>query len=98
MKLLINTLLSSVKSLGEVFGFAFFFFVVFSILGISLWAGLDYNRCYQTEHPVNNTWTLIDDETFNCGSRKCDQGFCGSILKEKVNLHLEHLPNYEENL
>jgi len=46
MKLLINTLLNSIRSLGEVFAFAFFFYVVFSILGISLWSGLDYNWCY----------------------------------------------------
>ena len=37
MKLLVNTLLTSIRSLTEVMVFSLFFFLIFAILGMSLW-------------------------------------------------------------
>lgn len=37
MKLLVGTLLKSIRSLGEIMIFAFFFFLIFAVLGLSLW-------------------------------------------------------------
>ena len=52
MKLLIGTLLSSVSQLGGIMGLAMFFFLIFAILGVSLWDGKIHNRCYETSCPV----------------------------------------------
>jgi len=51
MKLLIGTLLSSVKQLGGIMGLAMFFFMIFAILGVSLWDGKGHFRCYLTDAP-----------------------------------------------
>jgi len=60
MKLLIGTLLSSVKQLGGIMGLAMFFFMIFAILGVSLWDGRIHFRCYQTEFPLEDgTWALV---------------------------------------
>ena len=40
MRTLVNTLLSSVLQLGSILALAMFFFLIFAILGISLWDGL----------------------------------------------------------
>ncbi len=45
MKVLIQTLLSSISQLGGVFGLAIFFFMIFAILGVSLWSGNAHYRC-----------------------------------------------------
>lgn len=52
MKLLIGTLLSSVSQLGGIMGLAMFFFLIFAILGVSLWDGKIHNRCYETSCPI----------------------------------------------
>ena len=52
MKLLIGTLLSSVSQLGGIMGLAMFFFLIFAILGVSLWDGKIHNRCYETSCPM----------------------------------------------
>lgn len=51
MKLLIGTLLSSMGYLGGITGLALFFFMIFSILGVSFWKGTIHYRCYETEWP-----------------------------------------------
>jgi len=56
MKLLIGTLLSSVYGLGEIMIFAFFFFLIFAIFGVSLWAGDIHYRCRITPTPVGGDW------------------------------------------
>lgn len=45
MKILVGTLLSSIKKLGGIMGLGFFFFSIFAILGISQWSGLLHYRC-----------------------------------------------------
>jgi len=82
MKLLIGTLLSSVKQLGGIMGLAMFFFMIFAILGVSLWDGKIHFRCYQTQWPMDNgTWPLVADDFDLCseGIRDCPAGtFCNS--------------------
>ena len=57
MKLLIGTLLSSVSQLGGIMGLAIFFFMIFAILGVSLWDGRIHYRCYTTQDPLpDGSW------------------------------------------
>ena len=54
--------------LGGILGLAMFFFMVFAILGVSLWVGLGHYRCYQTEWPApDGTWKLVEGDTALCG-------------------------------
>ena len=69
MKVLVNTLLNSMVSLGQVIVFAIFFFLIFSILGMSLWIGATHYRCRETEHPENGDWTAVASDTELCGVR-----------------------------
>ena len=48
MKVLLSTLFESILSLGGILGLAIFFFVIFSILGVSIWNGKSHYRCYIT--------------------------------------------------
>lgn len=45
MRILVGTLMSSVVALGGILGLALFFFLIFAILGISLWSGSINYRC-----------------------------------------------------
>lgn len=81
MKILIGTLLSSVSQLGGIMGLAIFFFMIFAILGVSLWAGTINYRCYQTEWPDEfGIWKVVEDDPHLCSStRQCTAGtFCSS--------------------
>lgn len=69
MKILIGTLLGSIKKLGGIVGLAFFFFSIFAILGISQWSGLIHYRCRVTEFPVAGDWVLVPDDESLCGIR-----------------------------
>jgi hypothetical protein len=65
-------------------GLAMFFFMIFAILGVSLWDGKIYFRCYETEFPLQDgTWNLVPNDYDLCspGIRDCPAGtFCGSRL------------------
>jgi hypothetical protein len=82
MKLLIGTLLSSVSQLGGILGLALFFFLIFAILGVSLWSGRISYRCFITEFPDNITgdYILLDGYTRLCSEfSTCPAGsFCGN--------------------
>lgn len=62
--------------------FAVFFFLIFSILGVSLWDGMDHFRCRETAEPVNGDWIAIASDDGVCGARKCEVGTCGSLVKQ----------------
>ena len=81
MKLLIGTLLESVKHLGGIMGLAIFFFMIFAILGVSLWDGKIHYRCYETPEPLpDGTWNLITNDTALCSAyRVCPVGYCNSV-------------------
>lgn len=82
MRLLIRTLFDSVTSLGSVMALALFFFMIFAILGVSIWDGSIYYRCYQTEWPVDGIWELVpgleNEHICAIGLRECKIGFCNS--------------------
>ena len=62
-------------------GLALFFFMIFAILGVSLWNGRVHYRCYQTEWPdALGNWLLVEDDPFLCSSaRECKEGtFCSN--------------------
>jgi hypothetical protein len=63
MKILISTLLSSVAQLGGVAVLALFFFTIFAILGVSLWAGSIHRRCRLTQFPVDGDWPVDEEDT-----------------------------------
>ena len=92
MATLVETLLSSMKSLGGILGLATFFFLIFAILGISQWIGLTHYRCRLTETPqfypdANVTdWLTVPGDNLLCGVRTCDDyngasTFCGSMVE-----------------
>jgi hypothetical protein len=60
---------------------ALFFFTIFAILGVSLWAGSIHRRCRLTEFPVNGDWVPDPDDFDLCSSvRKCPANrWCGSL-------------------
>ena len=62
MQVLVETLFSSMKSLGGIMGLAIFFFTIFAILGISQWRGLSHYRCRITEFPVDGDWLAVEDD------------------------------------
>lgn len=80
MRLLIGTLFASVTSLGSVMALALFFFMIFAILGVSIWDGAIHYRCYETPWPVNGQWELVPNDERICavGIRECPKGFCNS--------------------
>lgn len=63
MKLLVSTLLSSIRGLGEILVFASFFFLIFAILGVSLWNGMIHYRCWTTPEPFNGDWPILKSDT-----------------------------------
>ena len=81
MKILISTLLASVSQLGGVLVLAVFFFMIFAILGISLWIGSIHRRCRLTEFPVDGDWVADGDLTSLCSSyNECPANrWCGSL-------------------
>ena len=81
MKVLIRTLLSSIKELGGIMGLASFFFTIFAILGVSLWDGKIHYRCYETSVPdENGDWKVIEEIIDLCSEDvyDCKKGFCRS--------------------
>ena len=81
MKSLIETLLGSVSQLGGVMVLAIFFFLIFAILGVSLWSGTIYQRCYFTEKPVAGEWFVDPTDASICSAeRPCAENrYCGSL-------------------
>jgi len=53
MRTLVGTLLQSMTQLGGILSLAIFFFMIFAILGVNLWAGKIHYRC----------WGLTENDT-----------------------------------
>lgn len=62
-----------------------FFFMVFAILGVSIWSGKIFYRCRLTEFPVNGDWVADPNDTELCSEyRQCGQNrWCGSLAEAK---------------
>jgi hypothetical protein len=63
IRILIGTLVDSVSQLGGVLSLALFFFLIFAILGVNLFAGLTHYRCRETPTPVDGDWVAIANDT-----------------------------------
>lgn len=59
--------------------FAIFVFLIFAILGVSLWSGAFDKRCRVTPTPENGDWIPISEDEQLCGERICPTGTCGSL-------------------
>ena len=70
MKILISTLFASVSQLGGVLVLAVFFFTIFAILGVSLWAGKIHRRCRITEFPVGQYWEVDPEDARLCSDER----------------------------
>ena len=62
---------------------AIFFFMIFAILGVSLWSGAVYKRCRMTEFPVDGDWLVDPTDTAICSEvRPCAENrWCGSLAE-----------------
>ena len=82
MRILIGTLMQSVSSLVGIMGLTIFFFLIFAILGVSLWNGAGHYRCYVTEWPDKETgeWELLPDYVRLCSEYALcpENSFCNS--------------------
>ena len=79
---MISTLIGSVQTLSGTMGLALFFYLIFGILGITIWNGHIHYRCYITPEPVDGEWDLtpgIDDICHGDENGSCPEGsFCRS--------------------
>lgn len=85
MKILLSTLFASISSLGGIIGLAMFCYIIFSILGISIWNGKTHYRCYVTEAPIDGKWELLPEYPHLCSDDyyPCPaDSFCGSRLEQ----------------
>ena len=82
MKIFIGTLFESIYHLGGIIGLGIFIFMIFAILGVSLWDGKIHYRCYETSEPLpDGSWNLVPDDTMLCSDfRQCSNGtYCNAI-------------------
>lgn len=79
MKRLVATLIKSLPEFLNVAAFLFFFFLLFSIMGLNTAQGALYNRCRLTEKPTNATYWQID----NSQTRLCSLHGLGSYSCKK---------------
>ena len=84
---MIITLIESVQTLSGTMGLALFFYVIFGILGITLWSGDIHYRCYKTESPVDGEWELGGGGDAICSeaSNPCPAGFFCRSRFEALN-------------
>ena len=82
MKSIISTMVASLTKLGEIMIVAVIFFYIFSILGVSLWAGDIHYRWRETPAPVDGDWAVISEDTRLCGARKWQVGYWGSLVEQ----------------
>lgn len=72
MRTLVGTLLQSMSQLGGILSLAIFFFMIFAILGVNLWAGKIHYRCWdltlnESGKYVNN-WDGLDNSRGLCST------------------------------
>mmetsp|Transcript_55141 Transcript_55141/g.124132 ORF Transcript_55141/g.124132 Transcript_55141/m.124132 type:complete len:1891 (+) Transcript_55141:150-5822(+) len=82
MKVLVNTVLSSILKLGNVIILGTFLFMVLGIVGISLMHGIFYRQCHTTKDPVllNGcwSWNTTGEDRLCGGNYMCEAGgMCG---------------------
>ena len=60
---MITTLIGSVQTLSGTMGLALFFYVIFGILGITIWSGHIHYRCYKEDIylPTTKNWEYLEN-------------------------------------
>jgi hypothetical protein len=76
MRLLVNTVIESISGLLNVTLMAIFIFMVFAIIGITLWGGIFYRQCRSTPAP---TLSYAKDCWFWNASNPDDPRLCGGM-------------------
>ncbi|CAE7836442.1 unnamed protein product, partial [Symbiodinium necroappetens] len=106
MKVLVNTVISSVPRLGNVSAVGAFLFLVFGIVGVTLMSGVFNRLCHTAQNPVlvfqNGTgtqcwsWPYADDDRLCGGAYNCEAsgGFCGGLEEDQRE---ELRPNFGVN-
>mmetsp|Transcript_4740 Transcript_4740/g.8379 ORF Transcript_4740/g.8379 Transcript_4740/m.8379 type:complete len:1851 (+) Transcript_4740:174-5726(+) len=97
MKVLVNTVISSVPRLGNVTVMGIFLFIVFGIIGITLMNGIFFRQCRVTRDPVLLdgcwSWPPVGDGRLCGGRNMCeDGGYCGGHELDPAD---EFRPNFE---
>jgi hypothetical protein len=102
MKKLVMTLIKSLPEFLNVAAFLFFFFLLFSIMGLNTMQGLLYNRCRMTAGPKNATFWEIDEtqsrlcSMHSLGRYQCKSGtYCGNPDQYKLSLSYDKV---DENI
>jgi len=85
---MITTLIGSVQTLSGTMGLALFFYVIFGILGITIWSGHIHYRCYKEDIylPTTKNWEYLENgEICSEESNKCSDPypFCRSKFEAK---------------
>jgi len=95
MKVLVNTVISSVPRLGNVSAVGAFLFLVFGIVGVTLMSGVFNRLCHTAPAPVlvfaNGTgtqcwsWPYAEDDRLCGGAYNCEAsgGFCGGLVEDQ---------------
>lgn len=60
MRVLVASLMKSIPALANVVIFLFFILLVFSIIGVYFFRGLNYQRCRYTDEPVSGEDWIAD--------------------------------------
>lgn len=94
MKVLVNTVISSVPKLGNVSAVGAFLFLVFGIIGVTLMSGTFNRLCHVDPKPVllftNNSgvqcwsWPYAADDRLCGGAYNCEAsgGYCGGLEED----------------
>ena len=63
LKVMITTLIGSVQTLSGTMGLALFFYIIFGILGITIWSGKIHYRCYKEDIYLSSTrnWEFLEN-------------------------------------
>jgi cold shock CspA family protein len=96
MKIIINSLLVSLKSLWQTLLLLGFAFVVFSLLGVQLWLGSFHNRCYEVSVDTFEMTTRLQIPMDELGEdRMCALGSTGRQCPDgSVCLEASEAPYY----
>lgn len=85
MRKLLNTVIESLPALLNILLLMTFFFIILSILSISLWKGTHHQFCRITPVPIDGLWPVNDNiqslcgGDFNCpGNNWCGTNFIDS--------------------
>lgn len=71
----LTNIVKALFSVANYFVAVFCLMLVYSVIGLYLFYGLDKNRCRATPHPEHNSWEVIEGIESFCGNWQCSKGF-----------------------